>query len=163
MLDLVRRLWSITTRIIQRLWSIQFLRFLAVGGVNTAFGYGVFALLILLNRHFRICSPEVELVLAPLISQICGILFNFKTTGTLVFRNRNNRLILRFVSVYSTTYLLNYGLLRLFESFGVGRLVGGAILVLPLAILAYTLNRKYVFNTLDKKTKPVVQPTLKGE
>jgi putative flippase GtrA len=155
MLDLVRRLWSKTIGLIRKLWSIQFLRFLAVGGVNTAFGYGVFALLILLNRHFKICSPEAELVLAPLISQICGILFNFKTTGTIVFRNRNNRLIFRFFAVYSITYLLNYGLLRLFESFGVGRLVGGAILVLPLALLAYLVNRRYVFNTLDKTTKPV--------
>jgi putative flippase GtrA len=155
MLDLVRRPWSITTGLIRRLWAIQFLRFLAVGGVNTAFGYGVFALLILLNRHFKICSPEVELVLAPLISQICGILFNFKTTGTIVFKNRNNRLIFRFFAVYSITYLLNYGLLRLLESFGVGRLVGGAILVLPLALLAYLVNRRYVFKALDNITKPV--------
>jgi len=127
-----------------------------VGGVNTAFGYGVFALLILLNRHFSICSPEAELVLAPLISQICGILFNFKTTGTIVFKNRDNRLIVRFFAVYLITYLLNYGLLRLFETFGVGRLVGGAIIVLPLALLAYFLNKRYVFNALDKKrTKPM--------
>jgi putative flippase GtrA len=125
-----------------------------VGGVNTAFGYGVFALIILLNRHFRVCSPEAELVLAPLISQICGILFNFKTTGTIVFRNRNNRLILRFFAVYSITYLLNYGLLRLFESFGIGRLVSGAIIVLPLALLAYFLNKRYVFNASDRGTKP---------
>jgi putative flippase GtrA len=155
MLDLVRRVWSNATGLIRKLWSIQILRFFAVGGVNTAFGYGVFALLILLNRHFRICSPEAELVLAPLISQICGILFNFKTTGTIVFRNRNNRLILRFFAVYSITYLLNYGLLRLFESFGIGRLAGGAILVLPLALLAYFLNKRCVFNPLDKTTKPV--------
>jgi len=155
MIDLVRRVWSNTTGLIRKLWAIQFLRFLAVGGVNTAFGYGVFALLILLNRHFRICSPEAELVLAPLISQICGILFNFKTTGTIVFRNRNNRLILRFFAVYSITYLLNYGLLRLFESLGIGRLVGGAILILPLALLAYFLNKRCVFNALDKTTKPM--------
>jgi putative flippase GtrA len=155
MIDLVRRVWSNTTVLIRKLWAIQILRFLAVGGVNTAFGYGVFALLILLNRHFRICSPEAELVLAPLISQICGILFNFKTTGTIVFRNRNNRLILRFFAVYSITYLLNYGLLRLFESLGIGRLVGGAILVLPLALLAYFLNKRFVFNALGKTAKPV--------
>jgi putative flippase GtrA len=154
-IDLVRRIWSNTTGLVRKLWSIQFLRFLAVGGVNTAFGYGVFALLILLNRHFRVCSPEAELVLAPLISQICGILFNFKTTGTIVFRNRNNWLIFRFFAVYSVTYLLNYGILRLLESVGIGRLVGGAIIVLPLALLAYFLNKRYVFNTVDKKTKPV--------
>jgi putative flippase GtrA len=128
---------------------------LAVGGINTAFGYGVFAILVLLNRHFRICSPEAELVLAPLIGTICGILFNFKTTGAIVFKNRNNRLIVRFFGVYSITYLLNYGLLRLLESFGISRLVGGAITILPLALLAYFLNKRFVFNALEKTTKPV--------
>jgi len=155
-IDLVRRVWSNTAGLIRKLWSIQFLRFLAVGGVNTAFGYGVFALIILLNRHFKVCSPEAELVVAPLISQICGILFNFKTTGTIVFRNRNNRLILRFFAVYSITYALNYGLLRLLESISIERLAGGAILVLPLALLAYFLNKRYVFNSMDNWTKPVV-------
>lgn len=126
-----------------------------MGGVNTAFGYGVFAALILLNRHFGIVSAEAELVLAPLVSQICGILFNFKTTGTIVFKNRSNRLIFRFFGVYSITYLLNYGILRVLESFGISRLVGGAITVLPLALLAYFLNRRYVFNASDRTTKPV--------
>jgi putative flippase GtrA len=152
--DLVRQAWSKTTGLVRRLWAIQILRFFAVGGLNTAFGYGVFALLILSNHHFEVCSPEVELILAPLISQICGILFNFKTTGTMVFRNKNNWLIFRFFVVYAITYLLNYGLLRLFESFGIGRLLGGAIIVLPLSLLAYFLNKRYVFNALDKKTKP---------
>jgi putative flippase GtrA len=156
MLDLLHRVWTNTTGLIRTLWAIQFLRFLAVGGINTAFGYGVFALVILLNRHFKVCSPEAELVVAPLISQICGILFNFKTTGTIVFRNRNNRLILRFFAVYSITYALNYGLLRLLESISIERLAGGAILVLPLALLAYFLNKRYVFNSMDNWTKPVV-------
>jgi putative flippase GtrA len=154
MLDLNRQAWSKTIDLIRRLWSIQILRFFAVGGINTAFGYGVFALLILLNRWLKICSPEVELVVAPLISQICGILFNFKTTGMIVFRNRDNRLIVRFFGVYLMTYLLNYGLLRLFESWGIGRLLGGAITLLPLALLAYYLNKKLVFNSMCKTTKP---------
>jgi putative flippase GtrA len=111
----------------------------------------VFALLILLNRHLKVCSPEVELVVAPLISQVCGILFNFKTTGTIVFRNKNNRLIFRFFGVYLFTYLLNYGVLRLLEdSCGISRLVGGAIIVLPLSLLAYCLHKRFVFNTIDK-------------
>lgn len=111
----------------------------------------MFALLILLNRHLKVCSPEVELVVAPLISQVCGILFNFKTTGTIVFRNKNNRLIFRFFGVYLFTYLLNYGVLRLLEdSCGISRLVGGAIIVLPLSLLAYCLHKRFVFNTIDK-------------
>lgn len=153
--DRPRRLCSSAIHFIRRLWSIQILRFFAVGALNTAFGYGVFALLILLNRHLKVCSPEIELVVAPLISQVCGILFNFKTTGTIVFRNKNNWLIFRFFGVYLFTYLLNYGILRVLEdSYGIGRLIGGAIIVLPLSLLTYYLNKKLVFNTMDKTTKP---------
>ncbi|MCX6008158.1 MAG: GtrA family protein [Chloroflexi bacterium] len=126
-----------------------------MGGVNTAFGYTVFAVLILLNHHYKICSPEVELVLATLLGQICGILFNFKTTGTIVFRNKNNRLIFRFFGVYLFTYLLNYGLLRVFDSYDVSRLVAGAIIILPIAFISFLLSRRFVFNTSDKNTKRV--------
>ena len=114
--------------LIRRLWAIPFLRFLVVGGINTLFSYAVYALLILLGLHY---------VLAALIATICGILFNFKTTGTLVFKNKDNRLILRFFAVYSFTYLINIGLLKLFDIAGVGSLVAGAIIVLPLAIVSF--------------------------
>ncbi|MHC5824813.1 MAG: GtrA family protein, partial [Nostoc sp.] len=45
--------------------SKRFIRFLIVGGINTLFGYSLFALLILLNFHYEI---------AALISTACGIL-----------------------------------------------------------------------------------------
>ena len=130
---------------IRTLWSIQLFRFFVVGGVNTAFGYSVFAVLILLNHQFRICSSEVELILAPFIGTVCGILFNFKTTGTIVFRNKNNWLIFRFFGVYLTTYLLTYGLLREFDSYGISRIVAGGIIILPLALLNFFLNKIFVF------------------
>jgi putative flippase GtrA len=117
-----------------------------VGGVNTVFGYTVFAVFILLGLHY---------VLAALLGQICGILFNFKTTGTIVFRNKDNRLISRFFGVYLFTYLLTIGLLKVFDFYGIGSLVAGAIIILPIALLSFSLNRKFVFNTLDKNTKRV--------
>lgn len=146
--------------LVRRLWSVQILRFFVVGAINTAFGYGVFALLILLNRALDIVSPDVELIVAPLISQVCGILFNFKTTGTLVFRNKNNWLIFRFFAVYLFTYLLNYLALRILEdTLGIGRLAGGAIIVLPLSLLAYVLQKRFVFSTLDKAARPLARPS----
>ena len=144
MLDLVRRVWSNTTGLIRKLWSIQFLRFLAVGGVNLAFGYAAFAVFILFGL------PKE---LAAFFSTICGILFNFKTTGTIVFRNKNNRLIFRFFGVYLFTYLLNIGLLEVFEYFGVGPLVAGAIIILPVSLLGFFMNKRFVFNTLDNTKK----------
>lgn len=125
--------------IIRRLWAIPFLRFLVVGGINTVFGYTVFAIFILLQLHY---------VIAALLAQICGILFNFKTTGTIVFKNRNNRLIFRFFGVYLITYLLIIGLLKVFDLYGVGSLVAGAIIVLPMAFVSFLLMRKFVFSTL---------------
>jgi putative flippase GtrA len=112
-----------------------------VGGINTVFGYAVFALFILMGLHY---------VLAALISTVCGILFNFKTTGTLVFKNKDNRLIFRFFGVYLFTYLINIGLLKLFDMAGVGSLVAGAIIVLPMAVVSFLLMRRFVFKTLEQ-------------
>lgn len=145
----LRRLCSNTIDLVRVLWSIQILRFFVVGGVNTAFGYGVFALLIWIGL------PKE---LAAFLSTICGILFNFKTTGTIVFKNRDNRLIFRFFAVYGVTYLLNIGLLDVFENFGIGPYIAGAIIILPVSLLGFFLNKRFVFNSIDKTGKPLAQP-----
>jgi putative flippase GtrA len=114
-----------------------------VGGINTLFSYAVFAVLTVLGLHY---------VWAALLATICGILFNFKTTGTLVFKNRDNRLIFRFFAVYAIVYLLNIGLLRLFNMVGVGSLIAGAVNALPIAVVSFLLMRKFVFyGTLDSR------------
>lgn len=113
-----------------------------VGAVNTAFGYSVFAVLILLHLHYTV---------AALLSTICGVLFNFKTTGVLVFKNKDNRLILRFFGAYLITYLLTIGLLKIFNLYDVSNLVGGAIIALPMAFISFSLTRKFVFPPLRKK------------
>lgn len=127
---------------IRRLWSIAYFRFLVVGGVNTVFGYAVFALLILLNLHY---------VLAASLATICGVLFNFKTTGLIVFGNKDNRLIFRFFGIYLIYYLLNIGLLKAFDMYGIGSLVAQAIIVLPLGTFSFLLIRKFVFSALNSK------------
>jgi putative flippase GtrA len=89
-------------------------------------------------------------VLAALLAQICGVLFNFKTYGALVFKNKNNRLILRFFGVYLVTYLLTIGFLKIFNIYGVNNLVAGAILLLPMALISFLLNRRFVFRTINQ-------------
>lgn len=112
-----------------------------VGGINALFGYSVFALFILLGLHY---------VLAALLATICGILFNFKTTGKLVFKNKDNRLIFRFFGVYLITYFLIVGLLKLFDMAGVAPLVAGAIIVLPMGVVSFLLMKKLVFKTFKQ-------------
>jgi putative flippase GtrA len=122
--------------IIRRLWSVRFLRFLVVGGVNTVFGYLVYAGFILLNLHYS---------LAALYSTIIGVIFNFFTTGRIVFDNHQPGLILKFFIVYAVYYLLNLGVLKLLTSQGFSSLISGAIAALPMALVSYTLTRTFVF------------------
>ncbi|HEY6008352.1 MAG TPA: GtrA family protein [Geobacteraceae bacterium] len=112
------------------------LKFLLVGALNTVFGYSLFAFFIFLGVHYS---------LAVLLSTILGILFNFKTIGRLVFGSRNNRLIFRFVATYGVTYLLNVATLKVLDSFRVNMYIAGLLLLVPLALVSFVLQKKYVF------------------
>ena len=114
----------------------RFIKFLFIGGINTLFGYTIFAVLFFLRLDYR---------LALLIATICGVLFNFKTIGILVFKKKSNKLIIRFVMVYLLTYLLNIGALQITNYLGVNLLTSQAFLLLPLALISYFLNKNFVF------------------
>lgn len=86
-------------------------------------------------------------MLASLFSVIGGVIFNFKTTGIIVFNNHNNRLLLKFISVYCITYLLNVGCLRIFSAYEANMYIAGAILVFPIALVTFFLLKKFVFGT----------------
>ena len=112
----------------------RFIRFLFVGLLNTAFGYCAFAFLLFVGLHYA---------LATLLSTVAGIIFNFNTTGRLVFGNRGR--LERFLGVYALTYLLTVGGLRLARAFGVDLYLAGAALTVALAFVSFLLHRRYVF------------------
>lgn len=114
----------------------KFIRFLVVGGINAAFGYLVFAILIFLNFHYS---------LAVLLSTVLGVLFNFRTTGRLVFRSADNNLIFRFFGVYTIIYILNTGALKVFRYYAFDMYLAGFLLLPPMAVIAFVLNRGFVF------------------
>ena len=127
---------------VKKFWSVRFIRFLFVGGINTLFGYLVFSVFILLQIHYALAS---------LISTIIGVLFNFFTTGRIVFKNNEPKLILKFFGVYGIIYLINVLLLKIFDTYHVNMLIAGAILVFPVAILSYFLNKTLVFRVKNDK------------
>ena len=114
----------------------QLVKFLLVGGLNTLFGYAVFAVLISTGLHYTI---------AVFIGTIIGVLFNFKTTGKLVFDSHDNTLIWKFFAVYGIIYLLNIIGLYFFKKISVDLYLAGAILILPMALVSYGLNKRFVF------------------
>ncbi len=114
----------------------QFGRYIAVGILNTAFGFGTYSALIFIGLHYAIAS---------LLGTILGILFNFFTTGRIVFRNSDNSRLLLFFMVYGIVYGFNIAGLFILDSLHVNLYLAGFVMIPPAAILAYILNRRFVF------------------
>jgi putative flippase GtrA len=114
----------------------QLMAFVLVGVLNTAFGYATFAVLLLAGLHYA---------LAAALATILGILFNFQTTGRLVFGSSDPSLIFRFVAVYGVVYVLNVGALRLLQDTPVPVLAAQALLLPLMAGISFFLNQRFVF------------------
>lgn len=115
----------------------RFARFLAVGVLNTVFGYSVFALLLFAGLHYAT---------ALLLATVAGVLFNFRSTGRLVFGNRDDTRLWRFMAVYLFCYLVNIGCLRLLDAAGLGPYLAQGLLLPPLTVASFALNRVFVFH-----------------
>jgi putative flippase GtrA len=118
----------------------QIARFLAVGALNTAFGYGVFALLIWMGL-----APFAAL----LIATILGVLFNFMTTGRIVFGNRDIGLLGRFVIVYTLVYLINLGLLGLVRQSGLSSVTAQGVCLFFMVPISFVLQKLFVFKEVN--------------
>lgn len=116
--------------------TVKFFKFILVGILNTIFGFSVFSLFIFLGMHYSI---------AALLGTIIGVLFNFKTTGKLVFGVDDNSRIIKFVGVYVIIYLLNVVGLRMFSDYKFNMYIAGLILILPMAVISFLLNKIFVF------------------
>jgi putative flippase GtrA len=116
--------------------SIQFLKFLVVGALNTLFGYSVFAGLVLAG-----VPPVPALVL----TYVVGVLFNFMTTRRFVFSSSPRASLLRFIGAYVVIYFFNLGLYKLFELAGAVPLVAQALCLPVVAVFSFFLFKFQVF------------------
>lgn len=115
----------------------KFVKYLFVGFMNTIFSYVIYAICVtILSR------PTLSLA----VSYVIGILFNFQTTGRIVFKNKNNTLIFKFFLSYLTTFFINrYFLDMLVSTFHVDKYLSQAILVFPIAMISFMLLKHFVF------------------
>jgi putative flippase GtrA len=132
----------------KRLFSHRFVNFLLVGGFNTTFGFSVFSLFVWMG---------IPYAWAIAMSTIVGVLFNFQTLGRLVFKDSDWRRIGRFTAVYLALYAINVGGVALLKHFGMNVYLANAIVVGPLAILGYVLQKNFVFTS-----KPAESPRVPG-
>jgi len=114
----------------------RFVRFLLIGGVNTAFGYGVYALALFLGAHYAAATTA---------STVLGVAFNFVTTGSVVFGGLRGASPLRFAGVYAVTWAAGVLGLRAAHALGIDLYLAGFLLLLPCAALSFLLLRAFVF------------------
>jgi len=110
--------------------------FVIAGGLNTAFGYGLFALLLLAGMHR---------VPAMLIATVAGVLFNYAFTGRVVFDNRGFGRLPHFVAAYAVVYLINVAVMEALVAAGAAPYLAGAASIVVAAAAAYWIQSRYVF------------------
>ncbi len=128
--------------LIQTLWRSRMIHFLLVGLLNTIAGYALFSFFIFLGLHYTI---------AALFSNTLGAIFNFKTTGHLVFKNTDNRLFLKFFFLYVGLYLLNIILVKLFYMLTHNYYGAGALAVCILPFVSFFTSKYYIFSQQPKQ------------
>lgn len=115
----------------------QLLRFLLVGGVNTVVGYALFAAFVWAGLAYPLAIG---------LATVLGVAFNFQSTGRLVFGGAPLSQLGRFVAVYVVVYLINVGSVALLLRAGLSVYVANAMVILPLALIAFVLQRRFVFS-----------------
>ena len=101
----------------------RFLRFLIVGGLNTAVNYGVYALLLFLGLGY---------LPAATLSFVMGLVISFKSQGRFVFQSGRASFV-RFVASWLLIYVVHVSLLGLLVRSGMGSYLAGALLLAPTA------------------------------
>jgi putative flippase GtrA len=132
-----------------RLIHDQRLAFFVVGGINTVVGFAIFVACSVTLGHLvdrRFGTVAGSLVTLG-ISHILGVLFAFVMHRRFVFRVRGHVLrdLVRFESVYLTTFGINAVALPVLVELGLHRIPAQAIIWLPTLLLNYVGHRYFSF------------------
>lgn len=112
-------------------------RFVIAGGVNTAFGFGVYSGLVLLG---------VPVAVSLLVATVAGVFFNFLTFGAFAFRQLHARRLPRFLVAYGLIYVFNLALLEgLRAATGLGPIAAQLACLVVVAPTAYLVLKARVF------------------
>lgn len=113
----------------------KFFKFLFVGALNAFFAYVIYAFFVALSL-----KPNFALF----FQYIIGVLWNFKTTGSIVFKNKDNALLFKFILTYVFTFLINSFLLHNLVP-KLGNYLSQALLIPFMAVISFLLFKFWVF------------------
>ena len=120
-----------------------FLRYIAIGSLNTAFGYGIYCLMLAIGLNFAGAS---------LVSLLFGIILSFATLGRFVFLSQLEGRFAKFILVWAVLYIFNIAFIAGIMRLGADAYIAGLIAAIPTLGAAFMLQRFYVFkNTGSSK------------
>ncbi len=125
-----------TTFYVRALGRSQPLRFVLVGGFNTLVGYLIYAFLVAVGL-----VPEFALGTATVV----GAIFNYFSTGGIVFGHRSLSRLPHFLAVYLALYVLNALALRWLINVGLSPFISQAVLLPVVASASFLCFRHLIF------------------
>ena len=120
--------------------SSQIKRFILTGGVNTVFGYLVYA--------FGIVAMNLSYFWAVVLSYVIGVTFSYAMFRAFVFTagERGWRSYARFIPTYVFLLIFNIAALYVLVDLAAwNKLVAQAVVVPVCAVLSFIINRVFVF------------------
>lgn len=125
--------------LIKKLFNIESIRFVFVGGINTLVGYGSYALFLMFNINYLI-SNTLSTIIGVANSYIWNRNFTFKSKASV------KEELTKFVSVYLVSYLISMlSIYILVSKLGVNEYVGGLLNLVVTTLISYFGHKKFSF------------------
>ena len=121
---------------VRRLMALRLVRFLFVGVLNTLFGYAIYLTLVWFGL-----GPSAALAIATII----GAVFNYFSTGRLVFASSGMNKLPLFLGAYLVIYLANVAALQGLIGAGIPAQWAQGILLPVVAIASFLIFKFVVF------------------
>ena len=116
--------------------SFQFIKFIFIGGINTLFGFSIYVFFIWYGLNYSIALA---------ISIFFGVIFNYFSTGRVVFNHSKFDRIFAYLSSYLFVYIVNISLISMLLLSGLNEIEAGFIALFALSLVMYFLIKKYVY------------------
>jgi putative flippase GtrA len=126
---------------VKALTNDQRVRFLIVGGINTAVGYGTFAAVIFLGGHF---------IVANVIATAVGMTVSYFLNKYFTFRQYKKSFteIIRFISVYFVSFMLgNVVLYVMVDIISISPYLAGALNLIFTTLISWFGHKYFSFRS----------------
>lgn len=126
-------------KFIKKIFNIQGIRFLFVGGINTVVGYGSYTIFLLLNINYLIANT-LSTIIGVINSYIWNRNFTFKSNAKI------KEELVKFISVYLVSYLISMlSIYILVSKLGIDKYIGGLLNLIITTLISYFGHKYFSF------------------